>query len=394
MYEYLLARKFKDAIADKFSLAGNSKKATEDEGWTLTHSFFANAGGFVLQFEGGELPSSSTCPSSNNEDPEPANRPVQLIPVTTEGLKILLRYKAELPDLLSVKKKEINDKSKQDWLTKSIVGVQGISFAVRCLFARMIHKLTITPLEYMTGILALITTVAIGFQWYKPQGVGCPITIKCRLPPDEVKKNKISRALLKTYRPYIGKRKFDLRKVQRIPFGYLARSQFYDSFLTIPALSVILANAALNFLTLLMPTLPLFHLRGPWLTVWQIVAYITTGIPFLVFCGLVARSVTTAVKEIYTNRGRVGIAGPQRVGGLDGSVSNEAGADGKTTDEYGEGFYRFLDWTGFSLGIVFGLCRLVFYGIGIASLFNNHLPTSAYEAVDWTDRVPGFQAGN
>ena len=120
-------------------------------GWTQAHSFFLIMGGFTLH-EGG--------------------KPVQVLEVK-DLEKLSEAGKIEWP---TVTKEEIEDRSKGDYLSKTIVLFQTTWFVVQCI-ARAAYSLTVTELEVVTVAFASLTGVMYYFWWDKPLDVRCSIPV-------------------------------------------------------------------------------------------------------------------------------------------------------------------------------------------------------------------------
>jgi hypothetical protein len=136
--------------------------------WTLTHAFFAEMGGFVI-----ETHNTGTFPISSE----------QLHYLIEEG-------QVKYP---SITLEDINDKSKGDVWTKSIIGLQTGWFLLEML-GRAITRSPVTTLELATGGF-VICTMATNFFWYfKPQDVNKPITLKLEKPAlwDNPEKEQLS----------------------------------------------------------------------------------------------------------------------------------------------------------------------------------------------------------
>ncbi|KIK08796.1 hypothetical protein K443DRAFT_84407, partial [Laccaria amethystina LaAM-08-1] len=118
-------------------------------GWTKTHGFFIQMGGFRLL----------TTP------------PRVLSP---EEFEVLLE--TGQIDFPSITEEEIGDKSKGDMLAKSLVVFQTFWFIVQCI-ARGVQGLVITELELVTLAFAALNGVMYFFWWHKPLDVRSPVTI-------------------------------------------------------------------------------------------------------------------------------------------------------------------------------------------------------------------------
>ena len=129
-------------------------------GWTRAHSFFLIMGGFTLH-EGG--------------------KPVRVL--EAEDLEELSEAgKIEWP---TITKEEIADRSKGDYLSKTIVLFQTTWFIGQCI-ARGAYHLTVTELEVVTVALASLTGVIYYLWWNKPLDVRCSIPV--HLLPDRLGK--------------------------------------------------------------------------------------------------------------------------------------------------------------------------------------------------------------
>ncbi|KAH9959089.1 hypothetical protein BC827DRAFT_1135304 [Russula dissimulans] len=126
-------------------------KEYKGEGWTLTHGFFATMGGFMA-YEG--------------------NRPIQVL--FPEELKYYsLTGNGDFP---RISKKEIQDKSKGDFISKAVVILQTSWFVMQCV-ARGVQGLPITELELATIAFAGLNFVIYVLWWDKPLNVGCGVRV-------------------------------------------------------------------------------------------------------------------------------------------------------------------------------------------------------------------------
>jgi hypothetical protein len=76
----------------------------------------------------------------------------------------------------TVSKKEIEDRSKGDGLSKSLAVWQTAWFVVQCI-ARRGQQLDITGLELLTCALAVLNGVMYFFLWNKPLHVRCSVPV-------------------------------------------------------------------------------------------------------------------------------------------------------------------------------------------------------------------------
>jgi hypothetical protein len=127
----------------------NMKKKHTD--WTRAHAFFLIMGGFALH-EGG--------------------KPVRILgPKELEELSEAGKIKWP-----TITKEEIADRSKGDYLSKTIVLFQTTWFVGQCI-ARGAYGLTVTELEVVTAAFATLTGVTYYLWWDKPLDVRCSIPV-------------------------------------------------------------------------------------------------------------------------------------------------------------------------------------------------------------------------
>jgi len=120
-------------------------------GWTRAHSFFLIMGGFTLHERG---------------------KPVRVL--EAKDLEDLSGAgKIGWP---TITKEEIADRSKGDYLSKTIVLFQTIWFVGQCI-ARGAYGLTLTELEVVTVAFASLTGVTYYLWWDKPLDVCCSIPV-------------------------------------------------------------------------------------------------------------------------------------------------------------------------------------------------------------------------
>ncbi|KAI9449657.1 hypothetical protein F5148DRAFT_1019947 [Russula earlei] len=117
----------------------------KDDGWTTTHGFFAIMGGF-MEYEG--------------------NRAVRVL--LPEQLKSYsLTGNGDFP---RIAKEEIEDRSKGDVISKTVVILQTGWFVMQCI-ARGVRHLPITELELVTVAFAALNFVMYLLWWDKPLNV-------------------------------------------------------------------------------------------------------------------------------------------------------------------------------------------------------------------------------
>jgi hypothetical protein len=126
--------------------------------WTLVHSFYANMGGILYYLEDEEQP--------------------MAFAATTNS--IVFQSKQNLPcplEELILEKKDIEDKSKVDWLLKAIA-VSQITWLILNIAARVAAKLPITQLEIATAAFSLMAIVTYMANWWKPKDVVTPTVLR------------------------------------------------------------------------------------------------------------------------------------------------------------------------------------------------------------------------
>ncbi|KAL7912217.1 hypothetical protein GGI35DRAFT_444737 [Trichoderma velutinum] len=128
--------------------------------WTLTHSYYANMGGFVIR--------GPVKPSGEIKYHDPYHLNSKGIVALLEGEHI-----DKLPD---VTEEEIKDKSKGDLFVKAIA-VGQIAWSVIQIIGRAARRLPVSPLEVAVVAFAVCAVFIYGLYWNKPQRVGIVTTI-------------------------------------------------------------------------------------------------------------------------------------------------------------------------------------------------------------------------
>jgi hypothetical protein len=127
------------------------KHEKKHTGWTRAHAFFLIMGGFTLH-EGG--------------------KPVRIL----EARELEELWEAGKIKWPTVTEEEIADRSKGDYLSKTIVLFQTTWFVGQCI-ARGAYGLTVTELEVVTVAYASLTGVIYYLWWNKPLDVRCSIPV-------------------------------------------------------------------------------------------------------------------------------------------------------------------------------------------------------------------------
>ena len=133
------------------NLSVNTKFITLDKGWTKTHGYFIQMGGFMM-YEGNTA--------------KGVLSPERFSELLTAG-------KIEFP---TVTVEEIEDRSKADGFSKTIAFGQTLWFVAQCL-ARIAQHLDLTLVELLTLSLAALNGLMYFLWWNKSLDVRCPIRI-------------------------------------------------------------------------------------------------------------------------------------------------------------------------------------------------------------------------
>ena len=128
-----------------------TKHVQKHTGWTRVHAFFLIMGGFTLHERG---------------------KPVRVL----EARELEELWEAGRIEWPTVTKEEIADRSKGDYLSKTIVLFQTTWFVGQCI-ARGAYGLTVTELEVVTVAFASLTGVIYYLWWDKPLDVRCSIPV-------------------------------------------------------------------------------------------------------------------------------------------------------------------------------------------------------------------------
>ncbi|EIW76454.1 hypothetical protein CONPUDRAFT_64509 [Coniophora puteana RWD-64-598 SS2] len=158
--QYLSARDFTETMQ-------RGLYRPHDETWTISHSFYAYMGGFMVYHEG---------------KPWRTITPANLLKAIEDGNINLIR----------LTRNEINDTSKGNFISKGLVLLQVSWFCLQ-LIARHMTQLNITPLELATVGFCVPSMMMYILWWHKPLGVSCPRRLEWRSdrpPPDNLYVNR------------------------------------------------------------------------------------------------------------------------------------------------------------------------------------------------------------
>lgn len=142
-------------------------------GWTLTHAFFVQMGGFAMKMkQHPEISSSSSSSSSDEEE-----RHGSLAFLSADQLRTSLlssTHHVVVPSLPT--ETEIQDRSKSDLFARALVVLQIAFFCLNCL-TRAIRHLPLTLLELGTLGFAACTILTYIILFKKPRSVAHPIVL-------------------------------------------------------------------------------------------------------------------------------------------------------------------------------------------------------------------------
>ncbi|KAI1161387.1 hypothetical protein F5B18DRAFT_663121 [Nemania serpens] len=133
------------------------------QNWTLTHAYFANMGGLLYPDIHGV-------------------RENELRYYVLSGVTLSNRYdwSGNHPlEGLVLEKRDIEDKSKADWLLKCFTVLQ-VAWLVLTVIVRGVEGLPVTQLEIATVAFSIFAIFTYAANWWKPKDVSRPILIKKR----------------------------------------------------------------------------------------------------------------------------------------------------------------------------------------------------------------------
>lgn len=142
--------------------------------WSMSHAFFADMGGFVLQAR----------TSVGTTDPN-APRKWASFPLNAKQIHYLVAEGYMKYSAVAVDKRVITDKNKADFLVRAITVCQTLWFVLSCI-GRAVQHLTITTFE-LTTLGFIVCTLATVFCWgHKPSDVETAITVEISQTIDKV----------------------------------------------------------------------------------------------------------------------------------------------------------------------------------------------------------------
>jgi len=169
--------------------------------------------------------------------------------------------KLQSPELPT--KVELMDKSKGDWISKSITSLQVIWF-ISQLVGRAVRQLPATTLELFTCAIIVCTAATYVVWWNKPLNVQCPILLGSEVPAAFLVDHKIH--ALKTYYSFTDR---------KLPNSYMMSGSKEGPFVVL----IILAFTACHLVgwNFYFPT------RTEQL-LWRIASVLCAGMPAMISC--------------------------------------------------------------------------------------------------------------
>ncbi|KAF9472928.1 hypothetical protein BDN70DRAFT_925431, partial [Pholiota conissans] len=139
----------------------SSKSSMNTPRWTVTHGFFLQMGGFMLSEDG---------------------KPIHILidgsrPETPNELRLIHNIKEGIINPPRITEEDIQDRSKGDIISKTIIILQTTWFIVQCI-TRWSHRLPLIELEIVTLGFAMLNVITYALWWNKPQNVGRPVFLE------------------------------------------------------------------------------------------------------------------------------------------------------------------------------------------------------------------------
>jgi hypothetical protein len=164
-------------IARKRCLDISTEFEDDNVPWTLSHSHFADMGGFVIRVVADETEGEATSIS----------KPSHHNPYHLSGLDVLnLRRQGHISRLPSITEEDIHDRSKADPVLKCIAVIQ-ILFSTLQIIVRACHSLVISLFELAVLAFAVCAVIIYALYWSKPKSVQSTITLleyQRKIPPE------------------------------------------------------------------------------------------------------------------------------------------------------------------------------------------------------------------
>lgn len=189
--EVLVALAARDWLWARASVREMRELGFRDQQWSMTHAFFANMGGFVInaEVEGRkEVVGGKNGVSDGFKEKTESLRHIvaqrgglEQRSLCATQLAMLIRkpYELRLPQLTI---EDLRDRSKSNTLAKLLACMQAGWLVVQC-FARAHQHLAISQLELATAGFVGCTVMTYLFWWNKPRNAESTVPIDC---PDEL----------------------------------------------------------------------------------------------------------------------------------------------------------------------------------------------------------------
>ena len=190
--ELVVALAARDWLWAKSSVREMRELGFQDQQWSMSHGFFANMGGFVINVKiqdqeemmvagkRGESQSlGDNLESLQRSSAQREKLKIRSLCATQLALLIRQPYALHLPELT---KEDLRDRSKSSTLAKLMACMQAGWLVVQCV-ARAEQHLAVSQLELATAGFVGCTVVTYLFWWSKPKDVESTVAIIC---PDEL----------------------------------------------------------------------------------------------------------------------------------------------------------------------------------------------------------------
>lgn len=112
-------------------------------------------------------------------DKDPALPREVYYPLTPDELLEFL--KADSVHMSMVSEKDLDDRNKGDWLSKTVAVLQLAWFVIQ-LAARGFGQLPTTQLEIDALSISILSCFTYAFWWHKPKDVHCPVPVYWKEP--------------------------------------------------------------------------------------------------------------------------------------------------------------------------------------------------------------------
>jgi len=207
--ELVLSKAWEELVVAQSDLKALQKLAGEDgTEWTLTHSLFANMGGFVIRGNTGQelqalekthnesTPLTGPSVTDEREQITKASSSAPLVSsrqiaiprdqthalghcdpfhLTAAGI-FRLRTSGQLPKMPLISADDINDKSKTDSFAR-VISVAQITWIVAQVLTRVARRLAVSQLEIAVVAFSACAIIIYILHWKKPKSVLIPCTV-------------------------------------------------------------------------------------------------------------------------------------------------------------------------------------------------------------------------